>query len=105
MRLRHNVWRFSDRPFAMSFPVLFTMNFGGHMLVYELVGSASFPTAECLQIPLMRNQIHGIAMRQAEGLDWLWLSYQHLHGIVPLPGWHPAMHFRWRPTGYVIILA
>ena len=66
---------------VMSFPVCFAMGFTDRLSVYRLHGSAAFPDAETLVIPLMRQQLIGVPMRSNADQDWLFLSWQNLDGL------------------------
>ena len=77
--------------FQPTFPVLFYMNFTDRMRVYKLTGSAVFPDAESLMIPLMRQQFICMPMRVHQSEDWTVISYQDLTNMY-LP-WMPTMRF------------
>ena len=83
------------------FPVRFDFNFGERLVIYQLIGSWYIPDAESLAIPLLRHQIHGVAMRQSNREDWLWISYQNLHNVTPLPGY--GMTFMLLPNAFLVI--
>ena len=86
-----------------SFPVSFAMEFTETLYIYEIVGSARFATAECINIPLLRMQCHGTPVRKNEYSDWWFLSYQELDGYRPFYRWMPWLHFEVKPTAAFVM--
>ena len=70
--------------------------------MYRLHGSAAFPDAETLVIPLMRLQIIGVPMRSHDDQDWLFVSWQNLDGLT-LYLFMRELHFELMSHEFMII--
>ena len=66
---------------VMSYPVCFAMGFTDRLSMYRLHGSAAFPDAETLVIPLMGLQIIGVPMRSHAGQGRLFFPWQNMNGL------------------------
>ena len=74
-----------------AFPVMFDMAFTENLRIYMIEGSEDMPDAETLIIPLMQEQIIGIPLRNNPTSNWIFLSYQQLHGV---RAYHSRYRFR-----------
>ena len=63
-----------------AFPVMFDMAFTENLRIYMIEGSEDMPH-ETLIIQLMQEQFIGIPLRNNPNSNWMFLSYQQLHGV------------------------
>ena len=80
------------------------MNFTDRLSVYVLVGSQPCPDAETLAIPLMRMQLIGVPMRNHDGEDWMFMTWQNLDYLVLQNSIMSQWYFRPLTRRFVICL-